>query len=393
MKRKLLFVMNNLHCGGAEKALISLLETIDYERVDVDLFLFKHEGLFVQNIPKQVRLLAEPQAYKLFDMPIKLALLQCIKSGRLDLIIPRLLAGYVFKQESHPAVCEQRVWRFLSKSFKPLATQYDAAIGYLEKNPIYYCIEKVSAAKKIGFIHNDYVKLGMNPEYDKDYFEQLDHIMTVSEECAHVLKAQFPAFSHKVEVMYNIVSPRVIHHLAEDQAMEGSDGVQLVSVGRLNPQKGFDLAIEACKLLIDQGYRLTWTVIGEGSQRAELEALIAKYGLKDVFKLIGIRDNPYPYVKAADIYVQPSRFEGKSIAIDEAKILHKPIVLTHFTTAKDQITHERNGLIVEMTPAAVAEGIKRFIEDQALRYQVSKQLASEQLGTEVEIEKIYAMVM
>ncbi|MFP3123368.1 glycosyltransferase [Ectobacillus funiculus] len=391
MKKNLLFVINNLNCGGAEKALISLLETIDYSIYNVDLFLFKHEGLFFNKIPEQVNLLAEPLEYRYFDMPIKASIIDCIKRGRIDKALLRLCAGYIFKNETNKARCEQRVWKYISKSLKPIQKKYDVAIGYLEKNPVYFCIDKVKANKKIGFIHNDYDKLGMDPSIDMKYFDELNNIVTVSEECANVLRKRFPMYKQKVEVMYNIVSPNIIHKMSLEKVGMRGKGIKLVSVGRLNYQKGFEMAIEACKELEKNGYEITWYVIGEGEERAKLEKLIEENDLQETFILLGTKENPYPYIREADIYVQPSRFEGKSIAIDEAKILYKPIVVTNFSTAKDQIINKKNGLIVEMNSKSIAEGIRKLIDNEELRNKLIVSLSKEELGTESEIEKLYEL--
>lgn len=392
MKKSLLFIMNNLNCGGAEKALISLLETIDYSLYNVDLFLFKHEGLFLSKIPKQVNLLEEPFGYKYFDMSIKTAIKDCIKKGKLQIALSRVCAGYIFNTENNRSRCEQRVWKYMSKSLNSINKKYDVAIGYLEKNPIFFCIDKVDANKKIGFIHNDYDKLGMDPTIDKKYFTKLDNIVTVSEECAEVLKQRFPIYKQKIDVMYNIVSPHMIKNMSLEKTDIKYKGIKIVSVGRLNYQKGFELAIEACKILIGSGYDLKWYVIGEGEERGKLEKMIEENDLQEVFLLLGIKENPYPFIKEADIYVQSSRFEGKSIAIDEAKILHKPIVVTNFSTAKDQIKHKENGLIVDMNPQSIYEGIKQLIDNKELRNKLIEQLSKENMGTESEIQKLYELI-
>lgn len=391
MKKKVLFVMNNLSCGGAEKALISLLETIDYVNYDVDLYLLKHGGLFFSKIPQQVKLLQEPAEYKYYDMPIKTAIIECFKQGRLDVALYRILAGTIYKSEKNKIRCEQRVWKYISKSLNNIDQKYDIAVGYLEKNPIYFCIDKVKATRKIGFIHNDYDKLGMDAVLDEPYFEKLNNVVTVSEECGHILKRRFPRYTSKVNVMHNIVSPAVIRRMSQEDVFSGGSTINLVSVGRLNYQKGFELAIKACKELVQTGYSLKWFIIGEGEDRFKLEQLIEDEGLQEVFILLGIKENPYPYIKAADIYVQPSRFEGKSIAIDEAKILNKPIVVTNFDTAKDQITDQVNGLIVEMNPKSLSGGIASLIDNPSLREKFSQNLSKENLGTEDEIHKLYEM--
>lgn len=391
MKKNLLFIMNNLNCGGAEKALISLLQTMDYSKYNVDLLLFKQEGIFLNNIPKEVNLLKEPIGYNYFDMSIKKAIFDCIKKGKLDIALNRLCAGYIFNTEKNRVVCEQRVWKYISKSIKYINKNYDVAIGYLEKNPIYFCVEKVNAKKKIGFIHNDYEKLGMNSNIDIKYFDKLDNIVTVSEGCSEVLKRKFPQYEQKIKVMYNIVSPKIINKMASEDISIESGKINIVSVGRLNYQKGFDMAIEACELLKNDGYDFTWSILGEGEERVKLEDMIKERNLEKIFILKGIQENPYPYIKQADIYVQPSRFEGKSIAIDEAKILNKPILVTNFSTAKDQIKNQKNGLIVDMTSESIYKGIKQLIDSKDLRKQLSNNLYKEELGTEKEIEELYKL--
>ncbi|WP_216829035.1 glycosyltransferase [Alkalihalobacterium elongatum] len=392
MKKNILFILNNLNCGGAEKALISLLETIDYSSFNVDLFLFKHEGIFFSQIPQQVNILKEPNNYIYFDMPIKKALLESTKKGNFFLALSRVQAGYIFKTEKNPARCEQRVWKYLKRNLDSLHKEYDVAVGYLEKNPVYFCLDKVKAKLKFGFIHNDYDKLGMDSQIDKKYFDRLDKILTVSNECANVLKQKFPQHNEKIGVMYNIVSPSIIHKMSMEKLDIRYDGVRIVTVGRLNYQKGLDMAIEACEILVNKGYKIKWFVIGEGEERRKLELLIKDKKLEDIFILCGLKDNPYPYIRTADIYVQPSRFEGKSIAIDEAKILQKPIIVTNFSTAKDQINHEENGLIVDMSGDFLAQGMQRLIDDETMKNTLIKNLSQENLGTEDEIKKFYNFI-
>ncbi|WP_058301199.1 glycosyltransferase [Gorillibacterium timonense] len=392
MKKKLLFIMNNLGCGGAEKSLVSLLDTIDYDAYEVDLLLFRQEGLFLNQIPEPVKVLPEPGGYRYYDMPLAQAVAANLSRGRIRAAASRVQAAYLFRSEKNRARCEQRVWRHLSRSLPPLAGEYDAAIGFLEKNPIYYCIEKVKAKKKLGFIHIDYNKLGMDAKLDQPFFERLDHLVTVSEECAETLRREFPDLSDKVEVIYNIVSPKAIRKLANEPVSLPPASVRLLSIGRLNAQKGFDLAVEACRRLVDSGKDISWAIIGEGEERPELERLIRHYGLEQRFFLMGMSENPYPYLKEADIYVQPSRFEGKSIAIDEAKILGKPIVVTNFSTARDQIESGETGLIVEMNAEALAEGIRLLMEDEGLCSSFSHRLAGLPLGTESEVYKLYQII-
>lgn len=395
MRKKLLFIMPGLDVGGGEKSLVNLLREIDYKQYEVDLFLFNHNGVFTAYVPEEVRILPLPEDYRLFSLPYIKAVSRFIRKGKLGLAFHRTIYSAIHKLKLHHSIREQRSWRFLAPAIGEFPMQYDAVIGFLEKTSIYCCIDKAKGYKKIGWIHTDYDKLGMDPGFDRPYFERLDTVVTVSEQCASILSKRFPNLEHKVKVIHNIVSPEMIVELS-DQNMTGTlkHGKEFVilSIGRLHAHKGLDMAVGACRLLIDQGYDVRWHIIGDGEERSRLEHLIRKLGLENHMKLLGVMLNPYPYMKEADLYVHPSRVEGKSIAIDEAKIMRKPIIVTNFRTAKDQINHEEDGLIVDMNAGAIAEGIQRLIHDDALREQFTANLSRQRLGTADEIAKLYQIV-
>jgi glycosyltransferase involved in cell wall biosynthesis len=392
-KKDILFIMNNLHCGGAEKSLVSLLQIIDYSKYNIDLLLFKKEGVFLDKLPKEVTVLEAPIEYSYFDMSIKSAIYQCFKKGRFDIILNRILAVSVLKTEKNPAVREQKMWKFLSPCLSVLEKKYDVAIGYLEKTPNYFCVDKTKAAKKIAWIHTNYSNMGMQPKYDIPYFKKCNTIVTISSECASDLHNRFPQFSEKIKVIQNIVSPSVIQLMAKSKIDETINFENaIISVGRLSREKGADLAIEACNILKEKNIPFTWIFIGDGSQRNELETLVANYQLQNHVLFLGTKDNPYSYIKRASIYAQTSRFEGKSIALDEAKILQKPIVITNFSTATTQITHLQNGFIADMNPEAIVNGIIEVLQNKALQEVFQTNLSKEKLGTEAEIEHFYQLL-
>lgn len=388
--KKIVFIMNNLNCGGAEKALVSLLQQLDYSQYEVDLYLFRREGIFLKQLPAEVNLLPAPANYRYFDMSLKAAVIANIKAGRPKVAFFRILAGLVYKTERIKSRKEQKAWKYLSKVIDRLPKQYDVAIGYLEKTPNYFCIDKVDAKVKIGFIHNDYNKLAMDRKIDAPYFKKFDHVFTISEQCEAILKDNFPDIAPKFSVMFNIISQKALRAMSSEPVDFPKKGITLVSVGRLNSQKGFDIAVESCKILTAKGLDIYWYVLGEGEERAALGRQIKDAGLEQRFLLIGIKENPYPYVARADVYVQPSRFEGKSIAIDEAKILAKPIVVTNFPSVVDQITHLKNGYITEMNAEAIAAGIAEVVGNEALRTTFISTLTGADQNTDSEIDKFYA---
>ena len=394
LKKNLLFVMGNLRCGGAEKSLISLLQTIDYDLYNIDLQLFSVEGLFLKQVNSKVTILPPIEEYHYFDMSLSKALFQALKKGRWDIIYNRIIAGYIFKTEKNLSRCEQRVWKYISKCVKKSSKKYDAVFGFLEKSPVYYAVEKVDAVSKIGFIHNDYEKLEMDKNSDLPYFEKLNYIVTDSKECKEVLVQNFPSCKEKFKIIFNIVSPILIRKLAIEPIQEHfPSGLKIVSIGRLENQKGYDFAVDALKIVKNAGYDFHWIILGEGIEKQRLVQQIAKNNLVENVSFVGIKENHYPYVKMADIFMQTSRFEGKSIAIDEAKIVGKPILVTNFSTVNDQIMHKETGYITEMNPQSIAEGVKELLQNENLRKQLSENLAKLTLGTESEIEKIYELLL
>lgn len=396
MKKKILFVMNNLNCGGAEKALVSLLETIDYTLFDVDLFLFKHEGLFLSKLPKTVNLLPEPVKYKYFDMPMKSAVIQLLKQIDIKTISNRAVLSYLAKTENNGALIEQKLWRFLSRSLGELNKEYDIAIGFQEKNPIYFCVDKVRAKIKLGWVHTDYNKLGIDINRESYYFKKLDHVVTVSEELVGILKDNFPSCSEKFLCVRNIVSSKIIRKMSMEQVefkKGSSKSISLISVGRLAKEKGLDLTLDALDILVRKGYDLFWYLVGDGNMKSELEGTIKEKGLEGRVIFLGMKENPYPYIRQADIYIQTSRYEGKSISIDEAKILAKPILITNFETAKNHVINYHDGIIAQMDALFVAKELEMLILKEQLRNRLKENLLKEDFGTEKEVEKLYSLIL
>lgn len=167
--------------------------------------------------------------------------------------------------------------------------------------------------------------------------------------------------------------------------------IKIVSIGRLTDVKRFDRAVEAAKILKDNGINFIWILIGSGELENNLKELIKQFGLEKEFILAGVKANPYPYIKNADIFVQTSDNEGKSMVIDEAKILGKPIVVTNYMTVRDVIKDGEDGMIADFTPESVAEKIMMIIEDKSLRDRIISNLKSETIGNENEIEKYISL--
>lgn len=391
MRKKILFVMPGLYGGGAEKSLINLLNLLDYSKYEVDLLLFKHEGLFLGQVPKEVNVLPTPISLKYSFVPLDKEALKNIEAIKAEIIriIGTVICKLFYKKREKQARWEY----FYIYSIKRLKGQYDVALAYLQGESSYYVIDKVIAQKKYIWIHNDYEKLEGNDSFNKTYFEKANGVISISDKCVEILRQTFPDLKNKFYMLPNLTSAALIRKLAtESFPREYVKGVPvLLSIGRLTKQKGFDFAIEAAAILKEK-ILFKWFIIGTGELEKKLKDKIKENKVADQIILLGARENPYPYIKNCDILVQTSRYEGKSVVLDEAKILGKPLVVTNYATVKDQIKSKNEGLIVDMNSKAIAEGIEILLKSPERRRKMSDYLMANNYGNENEIQKYIDLI-
>ncbi|MES5927963.1 glycosyltransferase [Bacillus cereus group sp. MG9] len=396
-KKKILITSFDMAIGGVERSLIGLLNTIDYSKYDVDLMLFKHEGEFLFLLPKMPNLLKEVKQYTTFRKSIK----QILQEGQITIGLTRTLGrilgdahGRYVKSEEAGYLVIQYGWRITLPFIPKLEEEYDVAISFLW--PHYFIGDKVRAKRKIGWIHTDYSNIKLNTDMEYKMWSKMDNIVAVSEGCRDSFLSSLPNVNKKVEIIENILSPEFVREQAyqEDITEEiqvKSGKVKLVTVGRLSYAKGIDLAMYALRDLVDQGYDIEWYVVGYGAQEAELRKLLAELNLEKRFFLLGKKTNPYPYIKACDIYVQPSRYEGKAVTVREAQIIGKPVLITNFSTANSQVRDGVDGIVTEMGINGIANGIKKLIGDKELREKLAENTLKGEYGNRNEIDKLYAL--
>lgn len=388
MKKKLLFVIPTLYNGGAEKSLVSLLQIIDKQKYDIDLLLFKKKGMFLKQVPSYVNIISPQKELE--------SLYSQEECKNIFLKVVRIVGTGLSRIFTKSYVGQRQIrWKYFYKPIlKMQEKEYDIAIAYMEGEPIYYVADKVMAKKKIAWIHNDYKKLGCSDKFDYPYFKSVDNVVSVSEECVNILKKTFKEFEDKIEYIPNLITSKTIKQMADDfyPPEYNKNDINILSIGRLNHQKGFDIAIESAKYLCKKGYQFKWYIIGDGALEDNLRKLIERNNMEDNIFLIGTRENPYPYIKNCDIFAQTSRFEGKSISLDEAKILAKPILVTNYPTAKDQIINNIEGIIVDMTPEEIADGLEVLIRDNKKRINLSEYLKKNEYGNEDLINLYYKLI-
>jgi glycosyltransferase involved in cell wall biosynthesis len=396
-KKKVLITSFDLAIGGVERSLIGLLNQLDYSRYDVDLMLYKHEGEFLPLLPRGPHLLQEVPQYSTFRKSVR----EIVREGQFPIGITRTVAKYLgeahgkwIKSEEPGYLVIQYGWKFSLPFLPVLKEEYDAAVSFLW--PHYFVGDKVRAKRKIGWVHTDYSNISINKPMEENMWGKVDHIVAVSDECRESFLRSLPSLHYKTGVIENIISPSFVREQAKvdvTEDMPTTPGrMKLVSVGRLSHAKGIDNAVHACRQLLDQGYDIEWYVVGYGPLEGEIRELIEQLDLQDRFKLLGKKTNPYPYIKAGDIYVQPSRYEGKAVTVREAQILGKPVLITNFPTAKSQVRDGIDGLITEMGIEGIVNGVGQLLVNKELRERLAANTLRTDYSNNNEIEKLYSLI-
>lgn len=396
--KKILITCWAMEIGGVERSLLGLLNAIDYSQYQVDLFLCRHEGEFLSKLPKPVRLLAEIKEYTLFQKPITTVFKQGhIKIGLIRSVYK--LRTSIKAKWNKKTNQDSLLTYYCKKStgFLPVISEehYDIALSFLA--PHYFARYKAKAKKYIAWIHTDYTALDIDVKLEEKMWSAYDYIAAVSRECGDAFKKVFPKLEGKVMEIENILSPNLVEQQAEAKAvtteMPDEEGViKLCTVGRFSTAKAFDNAVRIGKILSNQGVRYKWYFIGYGGDEPIIRDLIRENELEEQIKILGMKTNPYPYMKACDLYIQPSRYEGKAVAVREAQILGKIPIITHFETAPSQLEDGIDGVIVPMDIEGAAKGIQRVIEDEQLREQLEDQIKQRDYGNEAEVQKIYHLL-
>lgn len=398
MKPRILITMHYMELGGAESAMLGLLQSIDPARVDVDVFLYDHRGELMKYIPTdKINLLPEMAAYKMIERPF----MECLKSGQLGVALGRWWAGKTMDKTTVPkGKSDIRIFTRIADCVEWCMPkiqpdiEYDLAISFLM--PHHYVIKKVRAKKKLGWIHTDYSTVYVDVKRELPMWSQLDYIVSISDEVGQKFVETFPTLKEKIVPIENILSSTFIRQRAEEETVSldtHPSTIKLLTIGRFSPPKKMEEIPMICKKLVDDGLDVKWFIIGYGSEEIErvVRGNAEKEGVADKVVILGKKENPYPYIKACDIYVQPSRYEGKSITVREAQILCKPVIVTNYPTAASQIQQGVDGIIVPMEVDACAQKMAAFIRDKAEQTKMVEYLQTHDYGNEREIEKIYQL--
>lgn len=398
MKPRIFINMHYMEIGGAERALLGLLNAIDTNKVDVDLFINQHTGEFMKLIPNKINLLPEIPSYSVIESPIK----DAIRKGQLKIAFARLKARlkynkYLKSLDKPKLAIEGSATHYVADEvIKYLPSlyhlgEYDLAISFLD--PPHITQDKVLAKKRIEWIHTDFSYISINYDVEFNRWAKNDYIASISPDITTAYLKTFSTLKDKILLIENILSPKFIIQQAslfEPQEMQG-DFMKFCSIGRFCFQKNFENIPYIAQILKEKGLNFKWYIIGFGDT-AETVQNINITNTEGCVILLGKKDNPYPYIANCDIYVQPSRYEGKSVTVREAQILCKPVIITNYPTSTSQIINTVDGIICDKDNEAIANAIYNLIQDKELQSKIIEYLSTHDYGNEKEVDKIYTLL-
>lgn len=394
-KESILFVIDSLHCAGAEKSLTTLLSLLNYSKYDVNLQLFGYGGALEELVPKEVNILKPMEYIKFSSLSTKNAVIKSLKNMNFKMLSSRLKFSLAIRKDNYSNAQKARVyWQKVSNVIEKNNKEYDIAISYAQGVPTFYVAEKVCAKKKLAWVNVSYKLEDEDRIFQEHFYDKYNKIVAVSDSAKNIFLETFPKYTDKLEIIYDINDADFIKKMS-DQGQSYNDnytGLRILTIGRLANQKGYDMALEACKILKEKGIEFKWYSLGIGPLKEEIEKYINENNLENNFKLLGVKSNPYPFIKDCDIYVQTSRFEGFGIAIAEARMLNKPVVTTRFDAVYNQMKDRKNGLVVDMNSQGIVNGILELINNKELTNEIISYLKTEKKGNTEELEKFYKLI-
>ena len=388
--KKVLFVINTLGGAGAEKALLELLKRFPKEQYEVSLYVLLDQGELIHQIPDYVKVLnREYSDASVLSKEGKKVLNKKIwkrlwTHGSIFRNLPFLVKNAFAMLKKGKINPDKLLWRVMSDSGQVIKGHYNMAIAYLEGGATYYVHDHINADRKFTFLHVDYSYAGYTRNLDRNCYLDFDRIFTVSDEVKKSFVEVYPECRKNTYVFHNLIDQKEIRRKSE---LTGGfedfyDGKRILTVGRLTAQKAYEISIDAMKILKDHGIKARWYVLGEGELREKLQSQINRLGLQNDFLLLGAKENPYPYYKQCDLYVHATRFEGKSIAIQEAQTLGCTILVSDSSGNREQVIQGEDGMMCRLTPEDVSRNIEKLLKDpqkcEKLGQKASVKLSSEE---------------
>lgn len=350
--KRILFVIDNLTGGGAEKVLYDILRNIDLSKYKIELFLLENKGIYKEKVQK---------------LGINIDYLFKERKDLFSNILYRKFKSMIIRILRY-FYCR---YPFLIRKLKN--KNYDVEIAFLEGYSTVLIANRKNNSKKIAWVHIDLEKHRiLNKNIERISYQKVDKIICVSEDSKKSVLNLYPENKDKIRVVYNPIDKDNILEKSKEKIEIKKDKLNVITVGRLNYQKGYDILLQTHKKLIKEGLNYNLIILGEGPERKNLEKYIKDNNLEKNIQLLGFKENPYSYLKEADIFVSSSRYEGYPLVLCEAVCLGKPIIATNCTGPKEILENSRYGLMAEVENVDdLAEKMKKLILNEELRKKYS----------------------
>ena len=371
MKKKLIFITEALWIGGIETALVNLLNRLDYNRFVVTCLVLRDSLDVADRITPQCRLIVSDRQHKVtFPKGYGCKRLYNIMEEPQNAAKFRRFIWYALRVVFRAA--EARCYALYVK--KQLKGEYfDTAVIYSDR-AAETAVRAVSADRFLMFYHHG----AMRREYHDAYgYRKADKVIAVSPALAEKLRAYRSKYADKIISVNNIIDIDGVREKGLDipTVKFSADSFNIVSCGRLSHAKGMDIAVDACAKLVADGFTgFHWYIVGGGPEESALREQIMRLGLEDCVSLLGMQSNPYPYIRCADLYVQPSRFEAFGLTIREAQVLTVPVLSTRTDGSAELISDGETGLLCESDADSIAAAIIRLYNAPKLRESIQAEL-------------------
>lgn len=369
MKKKILFISEALWIGGIETALVNLLNRLDYEKYEVTLLLRRaiFDGDMRQKVPAQCRILTFDRENGQYRFA---RLYHLTEESENPSRLHRAMMWTV------PAIrwIENRLYiRYVREQMQ--GEHFDTCVIYSDV-AAETAVRAIRADKFLLFYHHGAMR---KVWHDEIGYRKADKIIAVSGAVEQKLRTFRPKYANKMMTIHNLTDVAGIRAKGAEPIPEEfpADRFNIVSCGRVSHEKGMDLAVEACAELVKMGHEnIHWWIVGGGPAEDEVRAEIARLHMEDHVTMLGMKANPYPYIRQADLYVQPSRFEGYPMTILEALILGQPVISTNNTGAQEILQDGVTGVLCEIDPGSIASGVHDLLNANSRLEMVKKFIAT-----------------
>lgn len=367
-KKKILIRIGSLRHGGAEKVLVTFLKNLSQDKYDIDLLLNLYSGKYLKDVPTWINIY-----YLNKGEMITTNRIQDIPQKTFRVIYQSILKKF-----------PKLLYRYILSNKK-----YDVEFAAIDGIADEILNSPIKSSKKIVWIHSDIFSQDEYKKKDIRKFFSFDKILVISNKIFDSFQgiSKTEAERNKIVKVYNPIDADEVKYLSKKELscdLDQPKGKVFLSVGTVYPAKGFDRLLRAHKKIIDEGLQHQVWIVGDGYDFSTINKLVEELNVSKTAKLIGFKENPYPYFLYADYYILSSRYEGYPTVLFEAMVLNMPIIATNVSGVKEMLNDGELGYIIDNNEEAIYSGMKYFIENKEVSMKYKAAIQSKSLPFELE---------